>query len=104
MGQRALDRGFTQLIGGLVAGQYRPGEKLPRQRTLASEMGVTMTTLREALQRLEQMGLIEVRHGDAMRVVDWHERGGLDLIPYLLLRPSGIDRKLLGDVMEARRM
>jgi DNA-binding FadR family transcriptional regulator len=65
-------------------------------------MGVTMTALREALKRLEQMGLVEVRHGDAMRVRDWHEAGGLDVIAHLLFRSGGLDAKILSDVMEAR--
>jgi DNA-binding FadR family transcriptional regulator len=63
-----------------------------------------MTALREALKRLEQLGLVEVRHGDAMRVTDWRERGGLDVVAHVLFAAGGLDRSTLADVMEARRV
>ena len=98
------DRLFAQLSTEILSGRYDPGEKLPTQRTLAAELGVTMTALREALKRLEQLGLVEVRHGDAMRVTDWRARGGLDVIAHVLFAAGGLDRATLADVMEARRL
>jgi DNA-binding FadR family transcriptional regulator len=97
-------RVFTQLSEQILSGRYEAGEKLPTQRTLAAELGVTMTALREALKRLEQLGLVEVRHGDAMRVTDWRARGGLDVIAHVLFAAGGLDRAVLADVMEARAM
>jgi len=93
---------FATLLEALLSGRYAPGEKLPTQRALAADLDVTMGSLREALKRLEQMGLIEVRHGDAMRVRDWREAGGLDVIAHLLLRGGAVDASVLGDVFEAR--
>jgi GntR family transcriptional repressor for pyruvate dehydrogenase complex len=93
---------FRTLLELVLSGRYEPGERLPSQRTLAADLGVTMTALREALKRLEQMGLVEVRHGDAMRVRDWREAGGLDVIAHLLFRSGGLDAAILADVMEAR--
>ena len=97
-------RVFTHLSEEILSGRYDAGEKLPTQRTLAAELGVTMTALREALKRLEQLGLVEVRHGDAMRVADWRARGGLDVIAHVLFAAGGLDRGALADVMEARRL
>src|SRR3954453_19129958 len=97
-------RVFTQLSEQILSGRYEAGEKLPAQRTLARELGVTMTALREALKRLEQLGLVEVRHGDAMRVTDWRLNGGLDVIAHVLFAAGGLDRAVLADVMEARRL
>jgi GntR family transcriptional regulator, transcriptional repressor for pyruvate dehydrogenase complex len=102
--RRASDQVFSDLLEAVLSGRYAPGEKLPTQRALAADAGVTMGTLREALQRLEQMGLIEVRHGDAMRVRDWRRHGGLDLLAHLTLASGGLDAGLLGDVFEARRL
>ncbi len=97
-------RVFMQLSEEILSGRYEAGEKLPTQRTLAAELGVTMTALREALKRLEQLGLVEVRHGDAMRVTDWRARGGLDVITHVLFAAGGLDRHMLRDVLEARRL
>src|SRR4051794_20116374 len=98
------ERLFAQLSTEILSGTYQPGEKLPTQRRLATDLGVTMTALREALKRLEQLGLVEVRHGDAMRVTDWRARGGLDVIAHVLFAAGGLDRSMLADVMEARRL
>ena len=106
MTSRALvsDHVFRAVLEAVLAGRYAPGEKLPTQRALAADLGVTMSSLREALKRLEQMGLIEVRHGDAMRVRDWREHGGLDVIAHLLFASGGLDAGVLADVLEARRL
>ena len=93
---------FLSLLEALLSGRYAPGERLPTQRRLAADLGVTMGSLREALKRLEQMGLVESRQGDAMRVRDWREHGGLDVIAHLLFRSGGVDAGVLDDVLEAR--
>src|SRR3954468_5070837 len=97
-------RVFAQLSEEILSGRYSAGEKLPTQRKLAAELGVTMTALREALKRLEQLGLVEVRQGDAMRVTDWRARGGLDVIAHVLFAAGGLDRDTLRHLMEARRL
>jgi GntR family transcriptional repressor for pyruvate dehydrogenase complex len=96
------DQVFRTLLEALLEGRYAPGEKLPTQRALAADLGVTMSSLREALKRLEQMGLVDVRHGDAMRVRDWRAHGGLDVIGHLVLRAGVVEPGVLGDVLEAR--
>src|SRR3954452_18849706 len=98
------DRVFAQLLEALLSGRYAPGEKLPTQRTLAADLGVTMSSVREALKRLEPMGLVDVRHGSAMRVRDWHEHGGLDVLTHLLFRGGGLDAGVLGAILEARAL
>jgi GntR family transcriptional repressor for pyruvate dehydrogenase complex len=93
---------FAELLEAVLTGRYAPGEKLPTQRALAADLGVTMSSLREALKRLEQMGLVESRQGDGMRVRDWREHGGLDVLAHLVFRSGGFDPGVLADVLEAR--
>jgi GntR family transcriptional regulator len=47
----------------IVASGQGPGERLDNQRSLAREFGVTLMTLRQALDLLERDGLIARRHG-----------------------------------------
>src|SRR5918992_712060 len=98
------DQVFAGLCEDILSGRYAPEEKLPTQRQLAADLDVNMASVREAVKRLEQLRLVEVRHGDAMRVSDWRAHGGLDVIAHVLFRAGGLDRSTLADLMEARRL
>ena len=104
--QRSLvsDQVFRILCEEILSGRYQPGEKLPTQRTLAAELGVNMASVREAVKRLEQLRLVDVRHGDAMRVRDWRADGGLDVVAHVLFRAGGFDADTLEHLLEARRL
>ena len=94
------DQVFEQLRGAILSGVYGPGERLPPQRALAGEMEVNMASVREALKRLEQLRLVEVRHGDATRVLDWRRSGGLEA----LLLGGAMGAPFARDLFEARRL
>jgi GntR family transcriptional regulator, transcriptional repressor for pyruvate dehydrogenase complex len=91
---------FDQLREAIMSGRYRPGDRIPSQRALAADLGVNMASIREALGRLEQLRLLEVRHGSATRVLDWRRSGGLESL--VLEHRAG--EPLLGDLFEARRL
>ena len=91
---------FATLCDAILTGRYAPGERLPTQRTLAAELGVNMASVRSALGRLEQLRLVEVRHGDAMRVLDWRRSGGLEALAVL----GSIDPGTITALFEARRL
>lgn len=48
------------------AGKLRPGDKLPSERTMAEEMHVGRSTLREALKILAFNKVVEIRHGSGI--------------------------------------
>jgi DNA-binding FadR family transcriptional regulator len=89
---------FAQLRDAILSGRYAPGERLPTQRRLAAEMGVNMASIREALGRLEQLRLVDVRHGDATRVLDWRGSGGLEALALL----GAVDEEIIHALFEAR--
>jgi len=65
---RASDRKISiQLYMGLkeilLSGGVTPGERLPASRTLAKEIGVSRTTVIDAIDRLTAEGLLEARVG-----------------------------------------
>jgi GntR family transcriptional repressor for pyruvate dehydrogenase complex len=91
---------FQQLIGAVLDGRYAPGDRLPPQRALAQDLGVNMASLREGIKRLEQLRLVDVKHGDAMRVQDWRVHGGLDVLAHAVT----VDPALTGALFEARRL
>lgn len=96
------DQVFAHLREAILSGGYAPGTRLPTQRALAADLGVNMATVREALGRLEQLRLVETRHGSGTHVRDWRRSGGLDA---LTLAAAGIaDPRLGGALFEARRL
>jgi GntR family transcriptional regulator len=52
-----------ELRARIAGGELRPGARLPNQRRLALDFGVTLMTLRQALEVLEREHLIDRRHG-----------------------------------------
>ena len=48
----------NQIVLGIAAGEFRPGEKLPTIRALALELGINMMTVSKAYQILKQEGYI----------------------------------------------
>jgi GntR family transcriptional regulator len=52
----------------ILSGQWSPGHSLPAQRELAGEYGVSIMTVRQALQLLTDDGLIDTRHGSGTYV------------------------------------
>ncbi|MCK0115962.1 GntR family transcriptional regulator [Isoptericola sp. S6320L] len=54
----------------IATGELGPGARLPAERELARQLDVSRTTLREAMNKLEEKGLVERRQGRGTRVVD----------------------------------
>src|SRR5512139_4292250 len=85
------DEVFDQILSDVVDGELAPGEALPSERRLAEVLGVSRPAVREALQRMAQTRLVEVRHGGSTTVRDFRRHAGLDLLPRLLVRRGGLD-------------
>jgi GntR family transcriptional regulator, transcriptional repressor for pyruvate dehydrogenase complex len=60
---RLFEEICDQIRGQLSLGKIRPGDKLPPERDLAGQFGVSRSAVREALRSLEVSGLIELRKG-----------------------------------------
>jgi DNA-binding FadR family transcriptional regulator len=57
-----------RLLGIIERGDLKPGDTLPSERQLMEAYGVGRPAIREALQNLQRMGLIEIRHGERPRL------------------------------------
>ncbi len=97
------DHVFDQLAEEVVEGDLSAGEALPSERRLAEVLGVSRPAVREALQRLSQAGLVEVRHGGSTTVRDFRRFAGLDLLPRLLVRSGEIDPYVGRSILQARQ-
>ena len=60
---------LDQLRRSINLGHFVPGDKLPPERDLAHQLGVSRTTVREAVRVLEGQGIVEVRRGSTGGIV-----------------------------------
>lgn len=67
--QRLYQQIAQQLRQLIAAGEFPPGARLPAERDLASQLGVSRPSVREALIALEVEGWVEVRTGSGVYVL-----------------------------------
>lgn len=108
-GGASSERNLAEKVAGqirewILNGTYRPGEKLPPERRLASLLGVNRGSLRLALKKLEQFGLLQSRQGDGTRVRDLAETAGIELLPFLFRTALSRQPEMLRDILELRTM
>ncbi|GAB2499768.1 FCD domain-containing protein [Promicromonospora xylanilytica] len=60
---RTHERVLAQIEAGLTAGKWSIGERLPAERALAEELGVSRPSVREAIRILEAMGIVRTAVG-----------------------------------------
>jgi GntR family transcriptional repressor for pyruvate dehydrogenase complex len=60
---RAFDEIIAQIRGLIEDGQLQPGDRLPSERELARQLGVSRNTVREALRMLEIAGVVTLKRG-----------------------------------------
>lgn len=85
----------------IMSGKILPGDKLPTERELAETFNVNRATVREALRKLENDDLVEIRHGNGLYVKNYLESGNFDLIK-AALQTNG-SGEILINILEARR-
>ncbi len=100
---RLSDEVLTVLVGRVLEGTYRAGARLPAERALAVELGVTRTSLREALRQMESMGVVRIRQGAGVFVSDWTLEPTLRFVQFLAASGLGLDPQFLLRFDEVRR-
>jgi GntR family transcriptional repressor for pyruvate dehydrogenase complex len=98
------DAVFEQLTAEIVSGSYAPGTAIPSERALSEELRVNRHVVREAIKRLEQVGLVRVSQGGRTTVLDYRRTAGLDLLAIVAERAEPLDglRPLLVSALEMR--
>jgi GntR family transcriptional regulator, transcriptional repressor for pyruvate dehydrogenase complex len=96
-----VDAVFRQLRDAILGGELPAGGRVPAERTLVERFGVSRPVVRQALARLEHVGLVRVQQGAATTVRDWRTEG--DLAALLDLADTTAMGTLHRDVAEARQ-
>lgn len=65
---RVTDEAIDRIKQMIVAGELRPGDRLPREPDLAAHLGLSRSSLREAVKALALIRVLDVRQGDGTYV------------------------------------
>jgi GntR family transcriptional repressor for pyruvate dehydrogenase complex len=96
--RKITDEIIESLRRDISMGRLAIGDRLPNERELAQQFGVSQPTIREAVRALDAMGLVEVRHGSGAYV-----RGdGAFLVRAGLETMLQIEQVSLLDLLEVR--
>jgi GntR family transcriptional repressor for pyruvate dehydrogenase complex len=68
--QRLYEQIVGQLLAHITSASLRPGDRLPAERVLAGQLGVSRASLAQALVALEVLGVVSVRHGDGAVIIE----------------------------------
>ncbi|MDH5490704.1 MAG: GntR family transcriptional regulator [Myxococcales bacterium] len=95
---------YEALLGRILSDELPAGAKLPPERELAQALGTNRNTLREALRRLEQGGLVTARQGSGVLVNDFRRLGTMSLLgPFLEHGRSPVEKaRVLLDLLAPR--
>jgi GntR family transcriptional repressor for pyruvate dehydrogenase complex len=100
--KRAWETVLHHVEARLLAGDLGPGDHLPPERTLAADLRVGRSSVREAVRALEVLGLIRTQTGSgpgAGAIIIARPAGGMSALMRLQVAASGFP---IGDVVKTR--
>ncbi len=95
--KRISDQVFEQIRELIFRGQLKPGEQLMPERELAEAMSVSRTTVRNAINKLVVLGLLEQKQGQGTFVLSPDKRRGNPLAAAMEATDATLD-----DLLEVR--
>lgn len=78
------DEAIARVKAMINSGQLRPGDRLPREADLAAAIGVSRSSLREAVRALSLVRILDVRQGDGTYVSSLDPDSLLEALNFLL--------------------
>lgn len=93
-----IDSIVAEIKDKIVSGELRDGDVLASQDDMARSLGVSRASLREALNRLSLMGLVEMRHGSGTFIRSASPHDFMNSLSPLLIS----DRSSVAELLEAR--
>lgn len=97
---RISDAIASTLERRILEGSLKPGDRLPPERELAAELGVSRPSLREAIQKLASKGLVQSRQGGGTYITEALESAFFDPWADMMLSHPNLRE----DMLEFRRM
>lgn len=78
------DEAILKIKDMILAGELRPGDRLPPEKELSERLGLSRNSLREAVRALELIRVLDVRRGDGTYVTSLEPRLLLEAIGFIV--------------------
>jgi DNA-binding FadR family transcriptional regulator len=78
------DEAIEKIKAMIVAGELRPGDRLPKEADLAAQLGLSRNSLREAVRALSLVRILDVRQGDGTYVTSLEPAALLDGLSFIV--------------------
>lgn len=78
------DEAILKIKGMIIAGELGPGDRLPPEKELSEHLGLSRSSLREAVKALEVIKVLDVRRGDGTYVTSLDPRLLLEAISFVV--------------------
>jgi GntR family transcriptional repressor for pyruvate dehydrogenase complex len=79
----------------LLAGELKLGERLPTEKQLVEQLGVSRSALRETIKMMAALGVIEVRQGEGSFITREPSASLLNPLVFAVMLQAGVSRDLL---------
>lgn len=101
--QRVAEQVFDSLVQAILKGELAPGDAIGTQRDLAERYGVSPLLVRQAIHRLEELGLVRVRQGSATIVLDPNASTDIRVLQ-LRVETAAADTRMIAAIMEVQTL
>src|SRR3954464_7282761 len=95
------DQAIEKIKEMIMSGALQPGDRLPREADLAQRLGLSRSSLREAVRALSLVRILDVRQGDGTYVTSLDAALLLDALSFVIELHQ--DQSVL-ELLEARRL
>jgi GntR family transcriptional regulator, negative regulator for fad regulon and positive regulator of fabA len=99
---RPLEYAESTLISAILNKQFAVGTTLPGERELATQLGITRPTLREALRRLERDGWLTIQQGKPTVVNDYWRDGGMNVLSGIVRHSETLPPDFVPNLLQVR--
>lgn len=96
------DRFVSEIINGIISGKYPIGERLPSERDLAEQMGISRTVVRSGLAELSGDGVICQEGHRGSVVMDYRTEGKMPIVDAILTSGAPFSQQILEGYLGAR--
>jgi len=96
---------IKEMEAKIISGIFKPGDRLPAERDIASQMGISRSIVNAGLMDLASKGFVDIRPRKGTVVLDFEVEGTPQMLSSIMNYNKGkLNMKLLNDMIDTRML